>query len=102
MIVHAELDLVIEDRLKPGWTSGQIASLMRLEGGVQICASHEKVCRFACSKDVRGFRFSAANLDASKRILVGLGGDREGPCPDGVRAKPLDAAINRVASGSGA
>lgn len=56
MIVHPELKLAIEDRLKAGWSPEQIAGRMRLERH-PIRVSHETIYRFAYSKDGRDERF---------------------------------------------
>ena len=56
MIVHPELKVAIEDRLKAGWSPEQIAGRMRLERH-PIRVSHETIYRFAYSKDGRDEQF---------------------------------------------
>ncbi|MBW4708381.1 IS30 family transposase [Roseobacter sp. YSTF-M11] len=56
MIVHPELKVAIEDRLKAGWSPEQIAGRMRLERH-PIRVSHETIYRFAYSKDGRDKQF---------------------------------------------
>jgi IS30 family transposase len=69
MIVFPELKVAIEDRLKAGWSPGQIAGRMRLERH-PIRVSHETIYRFAYSKDGREEQFTAISpniADAADR-----------------------------------
>jgi len=52
LIRHPEVTTAVEDRLKAGWPTEQIAGRMRLERH-PIRVSHETIYRFAYSKDGR-------------------------------------------------
>ena len=56
LVLHPELKIAIEDRLKAGWSPEQIAGRMRLECH-RVRVSHETIYRFAYSKDGREEQF---------------------------------------------
>ena len=56
LIAHPDLKATVEDRLKAGWSPGQIAGRMRLERHPSR-VSHETIYRFAYSKVGRDEQF---------------------------------------------
>ncbi|WP_375262353.1 IS30 family transposase [Palleronia sp.] len=56
MVIHPQLKVAVEDRLKAGWSPEQIAGRMRVERH-PIRVSHETIYRFAYSKDGRAEEF---------------------------------------------
>jgi len=54
-----------------------------------------EIKRTTSPKVTRGFHIAAEELDVAERLLV-YAGDRDVPGQGGLRAMPLDQAINKV------